>query len=91
MIFNLFKKEKKCASQYALEGEVLRIKGEYKKALKNFDEAILLEPDNDMFYASRSIVKKSLSDTKGALADIEKAISIQDTVKRYHQIKESIS
>lgn len=91
MIFNLFKKEKKCASQYALEGEVLSIKGNYKKALKCFDEAIMLEPDNDMFYASRSVVKKGLSDNKGALEDIEKAISLQSSVKRYHQIKETIS
>ena len=90
-MFGLFNKKKKCASQFALDGEVLRIKGDYKKALKCFNEAISLEPENDMFYASRSIVKKSLSDTKGALADIEKAISIQGSVKRYHQIKESIS
>ncbi|MBQ8886512.1 MAG: hypothetical protein IJY61_02280 [Candidatus Gastranaerophilales bacterium] len=90
MFFSCFNKSKKYASQYALECEVLRIKGDYKKALKNIDEAILLEPENDMFYASRSLVKKELSDNKGALEDIEKAILIQPSVKRYYEIKNQI-
>lgn len=82
----LKKDENKKASVLALEGEVQRRKGLYKKALKNFNIAIKLEPNNDMFYASRSIAKKELKDYKGALLDIQKAIQIQPSVSKYQKI-----
>lgn len=86
MIFfkNIFSSKKETnAAKLALEGEVLRIQGQFKKALINFNKAIEIEPDNDMFYASRSSVKRALNDINGALTDIEKAISLKPTVNAY--------
>lgn len=88
---NLFgKKKETIPSKLALEGEVLRIKGEFKKALKNFDKAIESEPDNDMYYYSRSSVKLGLKDIKGALSDIEKAISLKPSVNAYKDLKNKL-
>ena len=76
-------KDERNASQCALDGEVSRIKGNYKQALKDFNKAIELDANNDMFYASRSIVKKELKDIEGAKKDIEKALELNPNVKRY--------
>ncbi len=89
-MFFLNRKKEKNAPQLALEGEVLRIKGKYKEALKNFNKAIEMEPDNDMYYASRSRIKKELKDFASAKEDIEKAISLKQSVNLYKKIKESI-
>lgn len=83
-----FLKEEKYSSQYALEGEVLRRKGNYKKALDCFNKAIELEPNNDMYFSSRSKAKFELKDLKGAIEDIDTAIKIQPTVNEYAILKE---
>ena len=43
-------------------------------ALKDLDTAIQLDPDSSASYAQRSIIRKSLGDIQGAIADITKAI-----------------
>lgn len=87
----LFKpKKEENAPKLALDGEVFRMRGEYKKALKNFNKAILIEPNNDMFYASRSAAKKGLKDFKGALKDIEKAIELKPTVNAYKKAEKEL-
>ncbi len=83
-------KQETNAAKLALDGEVLRLKGEFKKALNNFNKAIDSEPDNDMFYYSRSSVKLALKDIKGALSDIEKAISLKPSVNAYKNLKEKL-
>lgn len=80
---NLFSKKTENSSKLALDGEVFRMQGKYKKALENFNKAITIEPNNDMFYASRSAAKKGLKDFQGALKDIEKAIELKPTVNAY--------
>lgn len=85
------KQSPEIGSVFALNGETDRRKGNLKSALKNFDKAIKLEPQNDMYYASRSLVKKDLKNYKEALKDIEIAISMQDEITFYQKIKEEIS
>lgn len=84
------KKENKTASEYALEGEYLCAKGQCAKALKEFDKAILLDPDNDMYYASRSKAYKNLEKYQEALKDIETALKMQPDVALYRKIKRQV-
>ncbi len=90
---NLFSQKQlpEIASVYALNGETDRLQGKLKSALQHFDKAIELEPQNDMYYASRSLVKKDLKDYAGAIKDIEAAISMQESINSYKKIKEEIS
>lgn len=92
LLQNLFKpKENENSSKLALEGEVLRRQGNYKKALSKFNRAIELESDNDMFYASRSAVKQALKDYNGAKNDIEKAMQLNPNVNAYKNAQYELS
>ncbi|MBQ4123786.1 tetratricopeptide repeat protein [bacterium] len=84
------KKENKTACEYALAGEYLCAKGQSNKAIKEFDKAIALEPDNDMFYASRSKAYKNIEKYQEALKDIEIALKMQPEVALYRKIKRQI-
>ena len=64
------------ASGYACRGGVLRNQFEYVEALKDYDKALSMQPDNGDFYYNRSLVHYGLENTKQALADLEKAIEL---------------
>ena len=64
------------ASGYACRGGVLRNQFEYVKALKDYDKALSMQPDNGDFYYNRSLVHYGLENTDQALADLEKAIEL---------------
>lgn len=89
---DIFKKDKKdkTAIEYAIEGEYLCSKSDTKKAIKAFNKAIELEPENDMFYASRSKAYKNLEKYKEALTDIKKALQLQPDVSLYRKLKRQI-
>lgn len=85
------KKEKnKTACEYAISGEYLSFNGKNKEALKEFNKALELEPDNDMVYALRSKTYKNMEKYKEALEDIDKALSIQPDVNVYRKLKRQI-
>lgn len=84
------KKENKAAVEYAIEGEYYVANSENRNALKAFNKAIELEPDNDMFYASRSKAYKNMEKYKEALADIEKALTLQPNIDLYKKLKRQI-
>jgi tetratricopeptide (TPR) repeat protein len=64
------------ASGYACRGGVLRNQFEYVKALKDYDKALSMQPDNGDFYYNRALVHYGLENTDQALADLEKAIEL---------------
>jgi hypothetical protein len=55
------------------EGVSLFLKGDPAAAARRLDEAILLAPGDPETYQSRAVVRESLGDTAGALADEVKA------------------
>lgn len=59
---------------YACRGGVLSNRGDYLKALKDFDQALKLQPENGDFYYSRAQVYSRMDNTDAALADFAKAV-----------------
>lgn len=84
------KKKNKSACEYAIEGEYLCANGKAKQALEKLNKAISMDPDNDMYYASRSRVYKNLEKYPEALKDIETALKMQPEVSLYRKIKRQI-
>jgi len=64
------------ATAYACRGGVLGNTGELLKALKDFDQALNLQPDNGDFYYSRAQVHDKLGNTDLALTDLAKAVAL---------------
>jgi tetratricopeptide (TPR) repeat protein len=64
------------ATAYACRGGVLANTGELSKALKDFNQALKIQPENGDFYYSRSQVYERLEDTDLALADLAKAVEL---------------
>ena len=46
------------------------------EAMKDFDLAIRLEPDNFSAYLGRGLLHRQLKDTEGSLADLNQAIKL---------------
>lgn len=61
---------------YACRGGVLRNQYEYVKALKDYDKALSMQPDNGDFYYNRSLVHSGLQNPDQALADLGKATEL---------------
>jgi TonB family protein len=55
---------------------VLSNTGEYLRALKDFDKALSMQPDNGDFYYSRAVVHDRLGNTDSAFADLAKAVGL---------------
>ena len=87
--FDFFKK--KNAAQYAIEGDQYCLKLQYEKALKCFERAVELEPNNDEYYAYRSFAKKQLGDLNGALIDLDKAIELNPDFEIYQNVKKTLT
>ena len=68
--------DSRLATAYACRGGVLNNQGDYFKALKEFEQAIKLEPNNGNFYYSRAQVNARLENDEVALADLAKAIDL---------------
>ena len=68
--------DSRLATAYACRGGVLSNTGEFLKALKDFDQALSLQPDNGDFYYSRAQVHDRLGNTDLALADLAKAVAL---------------
>ena len=57
-------------------GNAWRSKGDYARALADYDEAIRLNPNEAYSYQNRGATKQALGDLDGALADINQAIRL---------------
>lgn len=56
-----------------LQGDFRYQSGDYQAALKAFDHALTLDPNNTEAYNRRSTVRSALGDYQGAMEDLEKA------------------
>jgi TonB family protein len=68
--------DSRLSTGYACRGGVLGSRGDYLKALKDFDTALNLQPDNGDFYYSRAQVHDRLGNTDEALADLADAVEL---------------
>ena len=65
------------ASDYGNRGDEYRLTGNYAAAIKDFDKAIEMDPEQTWFYYRRGWVKDEfLKDPEGGLADYTSAIEI---------------
>src|SRR6185503_18523310 len=68
--------DSRLSTGYACRGGVLGSRGDYLKAIKDFDQALNLQPDNGDFYYSRAQVNDRLGNTDEALDDLADAIEL---------------
>ena len=70
-------------SGYNIDGVNLADLGEYKEALKYFNKAIEIEPNNFISYFNRASVKMKLGDIEEARLDFNKSANL-DTTDGYY-------
>jgi TonB family protein len=68
--------DSRLATAYACRGGVLSNTGEFLKALKEFDQALNLQPNNGDFFYSRAQVHDRLGNINQALIDLDKATEL---------------
>jgi tetratricopeptide (TPR) repeat protein len=68
--------DQRLATGYSCRGAVLNTKGDYLKALEDFDLAIELQPGNGDFFYSRGLIHEKLEHLEQALADATKATEL---------------
>lgn len=56
-------------------------KGDHKEAIKDFDQALQLDPNNADAYGNRCVARYKLGDKHGAIEDCQKAAAL-------YQVKE---
>jgi tetratricopeptide (TPR) repeat protein len=63
-------------SAYTYKAQIFHMRGNFIKALSNFDSAIFLRPEYIGNYSGRGRVKLAIQDFEGAVADFSKALKI---------------
>ena len=74
----------------ALDAETNRRKSNLKDAMDLINRAIQLEPDNDMYYVTKSLIFFDSGEIKDALSEINKALKLNNKVLRYKNLKKEI-
>jgi tetratricopeptide (TPR) repeat protein len=74
-------------SAYWQRGRCYKGNVDDKKAIADFDTAIMLNPNNAEVYIDRGIRKGVLGDVKGELADYDKAISLNPKIPSAYWLK----
>lgn len=64
------------AAEFIKKGIDAAKNSNHKEAIKNFDYALTISPNDFNIYVYRAFAKESLKDYKGAIEDYDKAISI---------------
>ena len=60
--------------------------GDFSAALKDFDQALQLDPNNADAYGNRCVARYKLRDKQGAIKDCQKAVAlyqVQENTKYY--------
>ena len=70
------RQDPRLATAYACRGGVLNGQGEYLKAIKDFDLALKLQPENGDFYYSRAQDYERLGEMDLAMPDLDKAVKL---------------
>lgn len=81
----------KCAIAYSYRGYEYFYLEEYLSAKRDFDTAILLEPDNHEYYAGRGQVLQALGDSDGALNDYNHALTLNPLYMLAHTLLEELT
>ncbi len=63
---------------YAERAYINYKRGDYKKALEDYDQAIALDKTEPDYFLNRGLVKEKLKDTQGAYSDYTAAIRLQN-------------
>jgi tetratricopeptide (TPR) repeat protein len=70
------KSNPRIARKLLIRGQYAAMNGSYKTALKHLNKAILIKPDYDTAYYHRGILKSTLKDIQGAIADFSQAVRL---------------
>lgn len=97
-LFNIFRKKDKYdnfvinnkAVIIALEAETKRRLGDFNTAAELINTAIQMENDNDMYYATKSLIFFDEEKYNAALEEINKAIKINNKVQKYKELRQKI-
>lgn len=65
-------------------GTVQIMKGNYRKAIAIFNQAIATTPNNFSLYINRGVARMGLNDYQGAVQDFDQAVALQPTSLAYH-------
>jgi tetratricopeptide (TPR) repeat protein len=65
------------ADDYFLSAYQKDDKGDYRRALADYNQSITLKPDLAVAYNNRGLLKKKLNDYRGALADYNQSIALK--------------
>ncbi|WP_337040657.1 tetratricopeptide repeat protein [Emticicia sp. 17c] len=85
-------RNKKDSELFFIQGNVAYKKGDYNKAIEYFTEAIEKTPEFADAYNNRGTARLALEDTDGAIADFEKAISLDsDFILAKYNLAEILS
>ena len=68
------------AAAYTYRGMAWRDKGDFDRAIADFDEAIRLDPNSALAYAHRGTAWQNKGDYKRVIADLTEAISLDPTL-----------
>jgi tetratricopeptide (TPR) repeat protein len=64
------------ARRLLVRGQYAAMNGSYKTALKILNKAILIKPNYDTAYYHRGVLKSTLQDVQGAIADFSQAVRL---------------
>jgi tetratricopeptide (TPR) repeat protein len=66
----------KIARRLLVRGQYAAMNGSYKTALKILNRAILIKPNYDTAYYHRGVLKSTIQDIQGAIADFSQAVQL---------------
>jgi tetratricopeptide (TPR) repeat protein len=66
----------KAARRLLVRGQYAAMNGSYKTALKHLNKAILIKPNYDTAYYHRGVLKSTIQDINGAIADFSQAVQL---------------
>ncbi len=78
------------SSAYTARGVTYHVMGRYRKAIRDFNKAIQLDPGDGAIYYNRARSNEDLGRYRRALSDVQKAIALDGPVSYYPSALERI-